>query len=157
MKNVEIISKTDVLNNGVLFDGDLVDYESITACLLCDSSSGNQIPITGLVYELYSNGNLDYYCNYENGLKNGDYVMFFEDGKIKSFVTMYQGVSHGTEIHWHRNGNMKSESITKYGYDMAKRVWNESGELIAETTEPNDLAKAMIEKYEKLRGRANNA
>jgi len=92
---------------------------------------------------------MEYYCGFENGIKHGDYVEFHENGCIKFFVTMWQGSSHGKELHWYKNGNLKSEAVTKYGYDVMKKEWDEDGKLVKETFEPNEHSRKMIEKYDR--------
>ena len=156
MMDYNILSKNEILCIGMHFDGEIVDYGGEYYQELCDSSSGNIIPITGIVYEQHSNGNIAYYCGYKDGIKDGDYVGFYDDGSIEFFVPMCKGASHGHEAYWYKNGNLKSEAFSKYGYITSQKEWDEEGALINDIAEPNDLAKEMIKKYESMEKNENS-
>ncbi|OPH46751.1 hypothetical protein BC351_14560 [Paenibacillus ferrarius] len=113
-------------------------------------------PITGLVYERYRNGNLAYYSYYKNGIAEGDYVNFFENGKVESFREMCRGVLFGQSLSWFDNGILKSMASYKYGFKIIYREWNIGGELVNEMLEPNDFEKSMIEKYDKWNMQTEN-
>ncbi|HEY2495018.1 MAG TPA: hypothetical protein VGI33_19180 [Paenibacillus sp.] len=98
-------------------------------------------PISGLLYEKYRNGNLAYYCYYENGVSDGDFVNYFESGKISSIQRMSKGAIFGRKISWFENGHIKSIAEGKYGFKITYREWNIEGELITEKIEPSEFEK----------------
>lgn len=55
-------------------------------------------PFTGLVYELYNNGNLNYYANYVNGFIEGELIEFYKSGKLKAIKTLVHGQSNGLRM-----------------------------------------------------------
>ena len=154
MKNIdEILSKEEAISCGYEFDGEIVCYSGEYGQQVCNSSSGSDVPITGIVYELYPNGNINYYCMYANGIKNGDFISFYEDGSLMRRCTMYKGTRHGKTICWYRNGNKKAESESKYSFDLYYQEWDEDGNLIKNIMEPTELGKKMIARYDEAEER----
>ena len=76
-------------------------------CWITEDEGGK--PFTGLAYELYENGNLAYYCYYKNGFKEGNYVKFHHNGKVKSIDYMIKGQTRGIRKFGMKakNSNMK--------------------------------------------------
>ena len=80
---IKILTKEYVLNNGIDFDDDILEQEYLSDRILDNSKEAGVKPFTGLTYETYPNGNLAYYCYYKNGFSHGDFIEFYDDGKIK--------------------------------------------------------------------------
>ena len=95
-------------------------------------------PFTGLTYETYSNGNLAYYCYYKNGFKDGDFIEFYNDGKVKSMQYMQRGRTYGIRRILYNNGMLKSEARYEYGVCLTSKEWNEEGILIKEKLQPTE-------------------
>lgn len=149
MKEHRIMVKKDVLEKGLLFDGDIICYGGEYGQQVCQIlNNGTEEPVTGLIYELYSNSNINYYCYYIDGISSGQYVSFYENGKLKSVTSMYRGTRHGDFTEWYKEGNKKVEGIYKYGFCEKITEWNLEGTLIKEQPEPSEFDKVMIEKYE---------
>ncbi|WCF10751.1 hypothetical protein NDS46_13270 [Paenibacillus thiaminolyticus] len=148
MDNYNILPIEKVLEEGIEFAGD-VCFSGEWGQYVCSApiEEGGQ-PITGIVYEKFENGNLEYYTYYKNGIMNGISVHFYESGKIKSVSNMYRGTTHGKTVCWHENGNVMSVADSKYGFDLTYKEWDESGKLIKEKMELSDFEKGMIEKYD---------
>jgi len=147
MEEINILSKEEVLLNGLEFTGD-VCFDGEYGDQVFDRSiedSGN--PVTGLVYERYNNGNLAHYCYYVDGVPEGDYVTYYEDGKIEGFKRMRKGTIVGKSISWFKNGEIRSTSESLYGFKIAYKEWNEKGELIEEKLEPTPSEKDIIRKW----------
>ncbi|PKQ89417.1 hypothetical protein CXK86_20435 [Paenibacillus sp. BGI2013] len=118
MEEINILSKEEVLLNGLEFTGD-VCFDGEYGDQVFDRSievGGN--PITGLVYEKYSNGNLALYCYCLDGVPDGDYVTYYEDGKIEGFKRMHKGKIAGKSISWFMNGEIRSTSESLYGFKI---------------------------------------
>ena len=150
------LSKEEIISRGYEFDGDRICYSGEYGQQVCDVSSGLDVPITGMLYEFYANGNINYYCMYENGIPNGENISFYEDGSLMEQCMMYKGVQHGKMISWFNNGAKKAESESKYGFNLYYKEWNENGDLIKNISEPTDFGKRMIAKYEMLENRLKN-
>lgn len=134
-----ILTKEYVLNNGIDFDDDdILEQEYLSDRILDNSKEGEGKPFTGLTYEVYPNGNLIYYCYYKNGFKDGDFIEFYNDGKIKSIQHMKRGTISGIESIWYHNGVLKSETKYEYGVCLTFKEWDEEGTLIDEKLEPTD-------------------
>lgn len=89
MKEHRIMVKKDVLEKGLLFDGDIICYGGEYGQQVCQIlNNGTEEPVTGLIYELYSNSNINYYCYYIDGISSGQYVSFYENGKLKSVTSI---------------------------------------------------------------------
>jgi len=149
MESTKIRPKSEVLNKGIEFDGEIICYAGEYGQQVCDSSKENA-PVTGIIYELFPNGNLNYYCGYTEGIQNGECIEFYVNGAIKMISSMRMGVVHGSQVSWYENGKHKSESIMKYGFLVSCKEWDESGNLTRELNEPGEFERKMIEQYDKL-------
>lgn len=134
-----ILTKEYVLDNGVNLEELWNEYCSDRILDKPEDEGGK--PFTGLVYELYSNNEIDYYCFYKDGFEHGDYVEFYENRNIKSIQYMEYGTIVGKEETWFESGSLKSVAEYKYGVCLRLKEWNEEGNLIKEKLEPteNDL------------------
>ena len=148
---VDILSKNCIIECGIEFDGDMIDYSWECDQRVCDlTDPDNEKPITGVLYELHPNGNIANYCYYENGIKNGANVTFYENGDIESKGAMLYGTRHGLTVWHHENGSVKSRITYKYGYVASSKEWDDKGGLVEEINEPTEFAKKMIEKYDRI-------
>lgn len=149
MRKYNILPIETVLQEGIEFTGD-VCFSGEWGQYVCNApiEDGGK-PITGIVYEKFKNGNLQYYSFYKDGIMNGDSVHFYESGSIKSYSNMFKGTIHGKTVCWHENGNIKSIAESKYSFDLTYKEWDENGKLIKEKNKPSDFEKGMIEKYDK--------
>ncbi len=143
-----ILSFEEVLANGIEFEDD-VCFSGPYGQEVYDKpmEEGGQ-PITGILYELYENGNPIYYSYYKDGISEGEYVTFYENGQIESYQVMHQGCVHGTSTSWFENGEIKSIAEAKYGFKLTYKEWDMYGNLLSEKLGPDDFEKTMIEKYD---------
>ena len=156
MEQYRVLVLKEVIEKGNYFDGDAVCYGGEYGQQVCYiSKNGNEEPITGLLYELYKNSNLNYYCYYVEGNKHGQYVCFYESGEIKSIADMYNGAIHGSFTEWYEDGNKKSKGNYKYGFCEMMMKWNHEGILVKEQLEPKEFDKLIIEKYERHERKLN--
>ncbi|MCY6354521.1 toxin-antitoxin system YwqK family antitoxin [Clostridium sp. ZS2-4] len=135
---IKILTKEYVLNNGIDFDDDILEQEYLSDRILDNSKESGGKPFTGLTYETYPNGNLAYYCYYKNGFSDGDFIEFYDDGKIKSMQYMQRGRTYGFRKIWHNNGVLKSKARYEYGVCLTSKEWNEEGVLVKEKSEPTE-------------------
>lgn len=145
----KILSKEYVCEIGHIYDDNTMEWGGehySQFCNFADNEIG--IPVSGIIYELYPNGNLKSYETYIDGIKNGDYAYFFENGNMKSFGTMLQGVRHGTLTTWYHNGNIETVAIYKYSFEESFKKWDADGNIVKQIDKPTAFAKEMIGKYE---------
>lgn len=150
MQNIMILLKDEILLEGIEFTGDVCySGEYGQQVFNLPMEEGGQ-PITGLIYEKYSNENINYYCFYKNGIPDGEYVTFYESGKIKSYCIMEQGSILGEHIVLYENGRAKLQEQCKYGIVISSKEFNEEGVIVKEKKEPNSFEIGLLEKYERL-------
>ncbi|GMQ59692.1 hypothetical protein AN1V17_40920 [Vallitalea sediminicola] len=148
--NKSILSQDEVLKKGIEFTGDVCysgEYGQQVYNLPIEEGGK---PITGYVYEKYNNGNINYYCYYENGIKDGECIDFYETGKLKRHCMMEKGQILGKNYIWYENGNIKTKEFCKYGIVMSYKKFDEDGNIIDSKKEPNHVEKSLLEKYERL-------
>ena len=91
-----------------------------------------------------------YYCYYKNGFSDGDFIEFYNDGKVKSMQYMQRGRTFGIEKNWYNNGILKSESRYEYGVCLTLKEWDEKGNLIKEKLEPTEDDIKLRDSQEKF-------
>ena len=144
MEDLNILTKEEVINQGVHFS-ELWDEYGSDRLLDRPEEDGGQ-PFTGIAYESDQDGNLIYYCYYEDGFSQGAYVEFYEDGNVKSIQNMKRGRTHGSEKIWRKDGALQLEAIYEYGICVYVREWDEKGMLIQEKLYPTKEDLEMIER-----------
>lgn len=77
-----LLTKEFVLQNGIDFENLHGEYCSDLILDKPEDKGGK--PFTGLTYELYKNGQLQYYCYYKDGFEDGQYVEFYENDNVKA-------------------------------------------------------------------------
>lgn len=146
--NVKILTKEYVLEHGTDFDEELW-FTSYSDEVIDNPEDEGGKPFTGLAYELYDNGNLVYYCYYNNGFSEGDYVEFYPSGTIKSKCYMVRGQIYGTEHIWYDAGGKKYEGEYKYGVCLTYTEWDRQGIIIKQKTEPTESDLIKINRHSK--------
>ena len=154
---MEILSAEDVLRNGIEFDGDVCYSGEYGQQVYTKEDIDGGIPIEGILYERYNNGNLCYYSFYHDGIPHGQRVRFYETGKVKSCCVMDNGTIDGEHIEWYENGIVKLKEYCKYGLVLKMQEFDEEGNVIKEKIELNESEKAIYEKrveyYERQKNR----
>ncbi|MCL1948395.1 MAG: hypothetical protein FWF59_01495 [Turicibacter sp.] len=148
----------EVIKNGTLFDGETICFAGEYGDQVCDASN-EYTPVTGMLYEFYENEverKLNYYCDYKNGYSNGTRVSFYKNGNIKEICNMRKGVAHGEVTNWCESGKIKSKANYKYGIKINYKEWDIEGKLVVEITEPTEVGKKLIQKYDNLAGGKQN-
>jgi len=153
--NINLLEKDYVLKNGIDFEEGLW-FTSVSDQVIDAPENEGGKPFNGLAYEFYPNGNLAYYCYYENGLSHGDFVEFYDDGNIKSKQYMRHGQTKGKREKWYANGQLKSIAEYELGICLSYKEWDLNGSLINEQLEPKEGMKKILVKnrefYKRLYG-----
>lgn len=93
-----------MIEHGANFDGERICWSGELGDLIGDCDG---ILFTGLLYELYKDGNLAYYSFYENGVQNGISIEFYLSGSPKSYGVFHQGLLVEKSFEWYENGRVK--------------------------------------------------
>ena len=87
-------------------------------------------PYTGTLIELDSNNICTAEIALENGIKNGESVYFFPDGKIKRTAEYKNGVYHGEVVQYFQNGKILSKfNYTDGNEEGFQQMWKSDGRL----------------------------
>ena len=143
-----ILTKEYVIKNGVDYEELFNEYCSDRILDKSEEEGGK--PFTGLVYELYNNEQLQYYCFYKDGFEHGEYVEFYENGNIQSVQYMKYGSIVGKEEVWFNNGKPKSIGEYEYGICLKLKEWNEKGVLVKEKLEPTEKDLKLINRQKEF-------
>ena len=68
--------------------------------------------------------------NYRNGLQDGRWKMWWDNGLLRSAVFMKSGNAEGAAKYWYKNGQFEKEGNWIKGKFVATAKWNEAGESI---------------------------
>ena len=152
----KLLDKNFILSNGIEYDELGVDYDRFGDKEFI-ISEGKEIFFSGITYSLFPNGNLEFYAFFRDGFKEGDFVEFYNDNKIKCIQNMQRGRTYGLRTILHKNGVLKSESNYEYGVCLTLKEWNEEGVVIKEKLKPTEddieLRNNQEEWYKKAIGR----
>lgn len=105
----DVLSLEYVKEHGTLYDGCVFYSDNPEWEALFDKKPelGGK-PFTGLLYELYLNGNLRWYQYYKDGFGDGEYVVFYDNGAVASYCIM-KGFSFFGKLHkWYIDGRLES-------------------------------------------------
>lgn len=90
---------------------------------------------TGIGLEYFSNGNIKQKGSFINGLKNGLFEWFYDNGNICYSVTYKYGERNGCYTEFHLNGNLKWKGIFRNdNYDGEWTEYDSNGDFIQTLT-----------------------
>lgn len=88
------------------------------------------LPYTGVLYELYANGQLAYEGKYEDGYKMGLQNYWFENGQTEEKNFSCWDWPHGHCQSWNEDGRLVFEAEYKYGYCLWSNTYDEKGNIL---------------------------
>ena len=91
---------------------------------------GEEEPYTGLAKRWSVDGWKQAEGNYRNGLQDGRWKMWWDNGLLRSAVLMKNGNAEGEAKYWYKNGQFEKEGNWIKGKFVATAKWNEAGESI---------------------------
>ena len=110
----KILTKEEVLQNGVCFEEELDWGGWYCEQIVSENESGEEVPYTGLAYDLYPDGKLEYYGYIKDGFRHGMSVWFYPNGNIESINPQDCGAADGIQKKYYENGALKSQAY--YGF-----------------------------------------
>lgn len=146
---MNILSYEEVIKVGIEFSGDVCYSGEYGQQVCTNETDKGGIPVEGILYELYPNGNLNYYACYKNGVSHGERIRFYESGAIKSYCIMDSGTIDGDNTEWYESGSVKCKEFCKHGLVLWRKEFDIEGNLISEKKELTEQEKPIYEKREK--------
>lgn len=140
------LSQYQVMKNGIEFAGDVCYSGEYGQQVYTKDMDDGGIPLDGILYEMYPNGSINYYCYYSNGVPHGERVRYYESGKIKNFCIMNKGTIDGEYTELYESGIVKKKEFCKYGVVLKMQVFDENGNLVKEKKELSESEKKIYEK-----------
>ncbi|MDP6569752.1 MAG: hypothetical protein QGF36_02395 [Candidatus Marinimicrobia bacterium] len=62
-------------------------------------------PFSGVIYDLYDNGQREYEGHYKDGKPNGPLIYFYENGNIKRIGSLKNGIPNGVWTYYKEDGS----------------------------------------------------
>ena len=111
-------------------------------------SINDKKPLTGLVFQTFQNGKISIECEYKNGLKNGEFSAWYENGNKQFVATFIDNVANSSFKKWHENGNLDIDCHYKNGLQHgASKQFYENGNLQIETFYSNGVINGYIKTW----------
>ena len=105
-EGLTILSWDYVVENGKMF-GESLWWDRSDGYYICDFSGDEEVYFTGLAYDIYKNGNIQFYRYYENGLEEGIETEFYPSGILKSYAVIYNENRIALAYEWDENGMIR--------------------------------------------------
>ncbi|MCI6561732.1 MAG: hypothetical protein ACI4J2_10275 [Ruminococcus sp.] len=134
----DILSSSVVKKEGVLFEDERFTFESYWENginhyerLFYTTENGQKAPFTGLLYELYPNGNILGYSFYKDGYEEGANVDFYDDGCVSKYSNFDKESNKTLIIKWFRNGKISEViELTDHGIHKKFIEYDENGNIV---------------------------
>lgn len=134
----EVLSKEYVKEHGCFYVESKLSFESYWENginhyerLFYTTESGKKAPFTGLLYELYPNGNILGYSFYKDGYEEGTNVDFYDNGRVSKYSSFDKDSNKTLIIKWFRNGKISGVTeLTDHGLHKKFIEYDENGNII---------------------------
>ncbi len=90
----------------------------------------SKILFTGQCVTTYPSGKLGMGGSIKNGLRDGEWIWFYENGNKKRYCVYKEGIKDGASIFFYKNGVKKSEIIFSNDINIKQTSWDEKGKEI---------------------------
>ncbi|MEM1181529.1 MAG: hypothetical protein AAGM22_24510 [Acidobacteriota bacterium] len=87
-------------------------------------------PFTGTAVFERDDGTLESEVEYREGVQEGAFRDWDENGFLITEGVIRNGVNHGDQKTWYSNGSLKSIESYQFGIKTSHREWSEGGELV---------------------------
>ena len=90
---------------------------------------------SGIVYQNWENGNINYIYEVKNGLRHGSFKGYWENGQIHTDTFYKNGLKHGEYKGYWNNGNPSTTTTYVEGERHGGYTFHDySGELVSQST-----------------------
>ncbi|UOD29384.1 hypothetical protein INH39_28925 [Massilia violaceinigra] len=119
-------------------DEDLLDCEDEVVLY-------NGKPFSGVGFDPFSDGSgVEYETEYVDGLTHGMNRKWYKNGKLAYEVHYSYGIKHGKEMRWFDSGVVKLTAYFEYGVEVESTTWNEAGAIVEHFEISPDLPNFVI-------------
>jgi len=91
---------------------------------------GTKTPFTGQCVTTFPSGKLGMGGTIKNGLRDGEWIWFYENGNKKRYCVYKEGIKDGVSIFFYKNSIKKSEIIFQNDVNVKQTSWDETGKQI---------------------------
>ena len=134
----DVLSKEYVKEHGCFYVESKFSFESYWENeinhyerLFYTTENGKKAPFTGLLYELYPNGNILGYSFYKDGYEEGTNVDFYDNGCVSKYSNFDKDSNKTLIIKWFRNGKISGVTeLTDHGLHKKFIEYDENGNII---------------------------
>lgn len=111
---------------------DQLEYEDHLRCY-------DDVPFTGVGFEVFSNGRIESETHYKDGLADGLVSEWDETGVLRAQFSCKKGMIHGSSKTWHANGVLKEDAHYEWGVELDATESDEQGTVVAQRKlDPNN-------------------
>lgn len=107
-----------------------VKYEDLDEINGIFYEKGLKTPFNGKCITTYPSGKLGMGGYIKDGLRDGEWIWFYENGNKKRFCIYKNGIKQGVSIFYYKNGQKKSEIIFDNDKNIRQTSWDEKGNKI---------------------------
>lgn len=94
----------------------------------------SKTPFTGKCITTFPSGKLGFGGNIKDGLRDGEWIWFYENGNKKRYCLYKNGIKDGPSIFYYKNGQKKSEIIFSNDKNVRQTSWDEKGNKVENPT-----------------------
>jgi len=112
----------------------VVKYEDLEEINGLFYEQDSKTPFTGKCITTFPNGKLGMGGYIKDGLRDGEWIWFYENGNKKRYCVYKNGLKHGPSIFYYKNGQKKSEILFDNDKNIKQTSWDEKGNKIDNPT-----------------------
>lgn len=90
----------------------------------------SKVPYTGQCVTTYPSGKLGMGGTITKGLRDGEWIWFYENGNKKRYCNYKDGVKQGSSMFFYKTGGKKSEIIFDNDKNIRQTSWDEKGNKV---------------------------
>ena len=86
--------------------------------------------VTGVVYEIHENGQLETEASFIDGQQDGPTKIWYANGQLRGEGSFKSGKQDGPTKIWYENGQLKTEKVFKEGKLVGQKCFDQLGNEI---------------------------
>lgn len=90
----------------------------------------DELPFTGVLYDLYPNGSQKFEQEFSEGKKHGMETLWYPNSNLRSMSEFSHGILNGSQREWYQDGTPAREMQFVDGKQSGEQIgWKENGDL----------------------------